>query len=128
MIEYGFKKQVNRPFQEALELTMAELARQGFGVLTTIDVKAKFKEKLNVDFDNYTILGACHPPSAYEAIGKEVDIGLLLPCNVIVYEKENSTYVSIIKPSVAMQVASNESLKDLAEDVEGRLKKVLDSL
>jgi uncharacterized protein (DUF302 family) len=86
---YGYKKQVNTSFEEALQRTKEELQKEGFGVLTEIDVKATLKKKLDVDYDNYLILGACNPPFAYQSLQAEKDIGLLLlPCNVIAYEDE----------------------------------------
>ncbi len=128
MIDYGFTKEIDRPFEEAVEVVTEELKKDGFGILTTIDVKDKFKEKLNIDFKKYVILGACNPPSAHEAILAEENIGLMLPCNVIVYEKENKTVISIIKPAVAMEMIDNEELKQIAEEVETKLKNVFDSI
>jgi uncharacterized protein (DUF302 family) len=107
MIAYGFSKQVDAPFEKAAEDVTARLKDQGFGILTTIDVKAKFKEKLGIDFKKYVILGACNPASAHKAILAEEDVGLLLPCNVIVCEKDGGTAVSIIKPTVAMQMVDH---------------------
>lgn len=128
MINYGFTKELGIPFAAAVEAVTGALKKEGFGILTTIDVRAKFKEKLGVDFPNYVILGACNPPSAHKAILAEANIGLMLPCNVIVYEGSGKTMVGIIKPTVAMGMIDNESLKPLALEVEARLKKVCDSL
>ena len=128
MIDYGFTKEIDRPFEEAVEVVTEELKKEGFGILTTIDVKDKFKEKLNIDFKKYVILGACNPPSAHEAILAEENIGLMLPCNVIVYEKENKTVISIIKPAVAMEMIDNEELKQIAKKVETKLHNVFDSI
>ncbi len=125
---YGYKKQVNTSFEEALQRTRGELHQEGFGVLTEIDVKATLKKKLNVDYDNYLILGACNPPFAYQALQAEQDIGLLLPCNVIVYEHEGRTFVSAILPTVAMGMVKNEKLRSLAGQVEQKLKKVVDNI
>ena len=111
-----------------LDMVVDELKREGFGVLTRIDVSAKFKEKLGIDFGKYEILGVCHPASAHEAILAESDIGLMLPCNVIVYEEENRTVMSMIKPTVAMQMINNAELKRVAENVEKKLKRVFDSI
>ena len=127
-ISYGFTKEIDRPFEEAVEVVTEELKKEGFGILTTIDVKEKFKEKLGIDFKKYVILGACNPPSAHEAILVEENIGLMLPCNVIVYEKENKTVISIIKPAVAMEMIDNEELKQIAEEVETKLKNIFDSI
>ena len=125
---YGYKKQVNLSYEEAIDRTIDGLNKEGFGVLTEIDVKATLKKKLDVDFDKYLILGACNPPMAYKALSLERDIGLMLPCNVIVYEKDNAVYVSAILPSVAMGMIKNDKLKCVAEEVEKKLKKVVDSL
>ena len=95
---YGFKKETNLNYEKAIDHVKAELQKEGFGVLTEIDVKATLKKKLDVDYDKYIILGACNPEFAYQALQAETDIGLLLPCNVIVYEKDNKTVISIIKP------------------------------
>lgn len=126
--KYGYKRKVVLPFTEAVEKTKAELAKEGFGVLTEIDVKATLKKKIGVDFENYLILGACSPASAYEVLKAEKDIGLLLPCNVIVYEENEVVYVSAIVPTVAMSVVQNESLAHIAVEVEERLKKVVNAI
>lgn len=128
MINYGFVKELETPFDEAVAAVTEALKKEGFGVLTTIDVREKFKEKLNVEFRKYVILGACNPPSAFRAIKAEENIGLLLPCNVIVYDKVGRTGVAIIKPTVAMGMIDNPELKPLALEVEARLKNVFDSL
>ena len=125
---YGYKKKVNATFDEALQRTKEELQKEGFGVLTEIDVKAILQKKLNVEFDNYMILGACNPPFAYQALEAEKDIGLLLPCNVIVYEHKGKTFVSAILPTVAMSMVDNEKLRGIAIQVEQKLKKVVDSI
>ncbi|HUS98802.1 MAG TPA: DUF302 domain-containing protein [Candidatus Thermoplasmatota archaeon] len=128
MISYGFTKEVDVPFEEVIELVSEELKKEGFGILTTIDVKEKFKEKLDIDFKKYVILGACHPSSAHKAILFEENIGLMLPCNVIVYEQGNGTAISIIKPSVAMQMIDNNELKKVADTIETKLKHVFDTI
>ncbi|UCD86153.1 MAG: DUF302 domain-containing protein [Deltaproteobacteria bacterium] len=127
-MDYGFTKEIDRPFEETVDVVTEVLKKEGFGILTTIDVKEKFKEKLGIDFKKYVILGACHPPSAHQAILAEENIGLMLPCNVIVYEKGNKTVVSIIRPMAAMQMIDNEGLKQIAEDVEKKLKNVFDTM
>ena len=109
-------------------MVIEELKKEGFGVLTEIDIQAKLKEKLGIDFKKYVILGACNPPSAHQAILAEEDIGLMLPCNVIVYEKGNKTVLSIIRPKVAMQMIANPALQSIAENVEVKLKKVFDAV
>ncbi|MFC1998873.1 DUF302 domain-containing protein [Chloroflexota bacterium] len=125
---YGYKRELTAPYEEVVQKTVDELKKEGFGVLTEIDVKATLKKKLNVDFDRYVILGACNPPFAYQSLQAEMDIGLLLPCNVIVYEQGGKTHVSAILPTVAMNMVQNEGLRDIAEQVEGKLKKVIDSI
>ena len=97
-------------------------------MLTEIDIKNTLKNKLNVDMENYTILGACHPPSAYQSIQSEIEIGLMLPCNVIVYQKNDAVFVSAIMPTVAMGMIENNKLETVALDIEKRLKLVIDSL
>jgi uncharacterized protein (DUF302 family) len=128
MISYGFKKEISLAFEKAEEVITEELKKQGFGILTRIDVKEKFKEKLGIDFPNYVILGACNPPYAHKAIQAEEDIGLLLPCNVVVYEKDGKTILVIIKPSTAMGMVDNPGLKQTALEVETKLKQVFDSI
>jgi uncharacterized protein (DUF302 family) len=125
MIAYGFRKQLDAPFEKVVEDVTVRLKEQGFGVLTTIDVQAKFKEKLGIDFEKYVILGACNPANAHKAIQAEQDIGLLLPCNVIVYEKQGGTVVAVIRPTVAMQMVDNPALKVIAEEVEAKLQNVV---
>ena len=103
--------------------------KEGFGVLTEIDVKATLKKKLDVDFRNYRILGACNPPFAYQALQAEAQIGLMLPCNVVVQENENGrTIVSAIDPLASMQAVENESLGEVAEQVRAKLQKVIESI
>lgn len=125
---YGYSKKVGVAFKEAIENTKQALKSEGFGVLTEIDIKDTLKNKINVDMNNYTILGACHPPSAYQSIQSEIEIGLMLPCNVIVYQKNNDVYVSAIKPSIAMGMIENNELGEVASDIENRLKAVIDNL
>jgi uncharacterized protein (DUF302 family) len=125
---YGYKKQVALSYADAVRKTREELQKEGFGVLTEIDVRATLKKKLNVDFDNYIILGACNPPFAYKSLQAEKDIGLLLPCNVIVYETGGQTFVSAILPTEAMSMVRNDSLRDIAVQVEAKLKKVIDNV
>jgi uncharacterized protein (DUF302 family) len=128
MISYGFKKEVDLTFDRAMEVVTEEMKKRGFGVLTKIDLKEKFKEKLDIEFPNYVILGACNPPLAHKAVLAEEDVGLLLPCNVIVYDKEGKTVVAIIRPSTAMGMIGNEALKQIATQVEAKLKEVFDSI
>ena len=128
MIPYGFTKEIDASFEEAITKVTNELKKEGFGILTQIDVAEKFKEKLGIDFGKYIILGACNPPSAHKAILVEENIGLMLPCNVVIYERQNKTVVSIIKPKVAMKMIGNVELDKIASTIEKKLKKVFDSI
>jgi len=128
MINYGFTKELDLPFEKVKERVTEELKKEGFGILTEIDVKEKLKEKLGIDFKKYVILGACNPPNAHKSILAEENIGLMLPCNVIVYEKNEKTVLSFIKPTVAMGMIDNNPLRAIAEEVEAKLKKVFDSV
>ena len=128
MINYGFKKTLDMPFDAAVAAAMEKLKDHGFGVLTTIDIQDKLKEKLGVDYHRYTILGACHPPSAHKALLAEPDIGLMLPCNVILYEQGAGTVLAAIKPSAAMSMIDNPSLRDTARDVEAKLQEFFDAM
>jgi uncharacterized protein (DUF302 family) len=125
---YGYKKQVNLPYDKAVAKVREELAKEGFGVLTEIDVKATLKKKLNVEFDDYIILGACNPPFAYQALQMVKDVGLMMPCNVIVFTDKGKTFVEAVMPTVLMGLIGNEKLKPTAEQIEGKLKKVVDSI
>jgi uncharacterized protein (DUF302 family) len=124
---YGYKKETVLSYEQAVEKAREELKKEGFGVLTEIDVKATLKKKLDVDYDKYVILGACNPPFAYKALQAEKDIGLLLPCNVIVYEHDGKVFVSAILPTVAMGMIDNPGLTEIAEQVEQKLKKAIDN-
>jgi uncharacterized protein (DUF302 family) len=127
-MEYGYGKQVGLSYEDAVKKTRDELQKEGFGVLTEIDVRATLKKKMDVDFGNYIILGACNPPFAFQALKAEREIGLLLPCNVIVYENGGATTVSAMLPTVAMNMVENENLREVAEQVEAKLKKVVDGI
>ncbi len=124
-MKYGISKTTNLAFSEAIEKATEELKKEGFGVLTTIDVKDTMKKKLNVDFSNYTILGACNPPFAYQALKAEEEIGLLLPCNVIVYEKEGKTTVAAFDPTTMSAIVDNSGLEPVAREVKTRLERVI---
>ncbi len=125
-MSYGFKKQVDLTFDEAVLKVRTELSKEGFGILTEIDVKSTLKKKLDVDYENYLILGACNPPFAYQAFEAEKEIGLLLPCNLIVYVDNGKIYVSAINPLEAMYVVENKKLKEVAKKVKEKLKRVID--
>ena len=124
---YSYKKQVELSFEEAVEKTREELKKEGFGILTEIDVKATLKKKLDVDYDDYIILGACNPAFAHKALQTEKEVGLMLPCNVIIYKQDDKVFVSSILPAKTMSIIDNSSLKAIAEEVEEKLKKVVDS-
>ena len=128
MINYGFTKKLNIPFDKVIETVTKKLLDEAFGILTKIDVKKKFREKLGIEFARYVILGACNPANAHKAILAESDIGLMLPCNVIVYEKDNKTIISVIKPTVAMQMVDNKDLQKIATTIEAKLSKVISFL
>ena len=128
-MSYYFSKTVKVPFEEAINTVTEELKKEGFGVLTTIDVKATLKKKLDVDFKNYKILGACNPPFAYQALQLEDKIGIMLPCNVIVQEHaDGHVEVAAVDPIASMQAVDNPKLGDVAVQVQAKLKKVIDSL
>ena len=128
-MSYYFSKTLNAPFDEAVERVTEELKKEGFGILTDIDVKATLKKKLDVDFKKYRILGACNPPFAYRALQKEDKIGTMLPCNVIVQEQtEGSVEVSAIDPVASMQAIRNPELHDIAQQIQAKLKTVIESL
>ena len=125
--DYGIVKHVALPYDKAVERVISLLKDEGFGVLTEIDIKAKFLEKLGVDFRKYVILGACNPPLAYRALQSEPFVGLLLPCNVVVWEeREGECVVAAIDPDIMAQVVGdNPVMKAVAHDAKKRLQKAL---
>ena len=126
---YSYHRDLSIPFKAAVERIYLTLKDQGFGVLTEIDLKDKFKEKLNVDFRPYKILGACNPTFAHRALTAAPEVGLLLPCNVTVVQMDDDLIqVSVVDPSVMMSVVPNDSLKQIAQEVRERLQRVLKSL
>ncbi len=128
-MEYYFDKTVGLPFDEAVVKVESELKKEGFGVLTEIDVQATLKKKLDVDFRKYKILGACNPHFAYQALQAEEMIGVMLPCNVIVQEKVGGKVsVAAIDPVASMEKTHNEQLRALAVQVRDKLRKVITSL
>jgi uncharacterized protein (DUF302 family) len=127
-MQYGFSKTVDISYEQAIEKVTAELKKEGFGVLTFIDVKETLKQKINVDFKKYAILGACNPPIAHRALQEEEQLGLLLPCNVIVYEKDGKTHVSIFDPMVMTWILENDQMKPIATEVQERLQRVFKAI
>lgn len=126
---YYFNKTLRTSFDEAVKKVTEELKKEGFGILTEIDVKETMKKKLNVDFRKYKILGACNPPFAHKALELEDKIGTMLPCNVIVQETaEGQTEVAAIDPVASMQAVENPKLTKVADEVRGKLKRVIDNL
>ncbi len=126
---YGFSKTVDLGFQEAIEKVTEELQKEGFGILTEIDVQATLKKKLDVDFKPYKILGACNPPNAYKALQSEEQIGLMLPCNVIVYVNDDGkTVVAAVDPIASMQTVANSELNEVAITVQYKLKNVVNNI
>ena len=125
--QYSIRKVVALPYEKAVEKAKEALAQQGFGVLSEIDMKAKLKEKLNVDYKRYVILGACNPPLAYKALQADPEIGLLLPCNVIVYETgSDESVVSAVDPdSMLGIVGDNPAVAEVARDARQRLEKAI---
>jgi uncharacterized protein (DUF302 family) len=124
-MRYGTTKEVSMPFDKAVEKVTEELKKEGFGVLTTIDVKETLKKKLDVDVPRYLILGACNPPFAYKSLQIEEEIGLLLPCNVIVYEKDGKTRVGAFDPMIMSVVIENNEMVPIALEVKARLDRVI---
>ncbi|MEK6196904.1 MAG: DUF302 domain-containing protein [Desulfobacterales bacterium] len=128
-MQYYFNKIVEMTFEETIDKVTEELKKEGFGVLTEIDVKAALKKKIDVDFRKYRILGACNPSYAYKALLAEDKIGTMLPCNVIVQEREDGKIeVAAIDPIASMQAVENESLGGIAVEVHAKLKKVIENM
>jgi uncharacterized protein (DUF302 family) len=122
--QVGLQAFLNMPYETALEQVTLALKDEGFGVLTEIDVKATLRQKLDIDFKRYTILGACNPPLAHRALLAEPEIGLLLPCNVIVFEQEEGSIVSIVDPISMLGMVDNPALEPVAEEAHARLSRV----
>ncbi len=128
-MSYHFSKTVSVPFDEAIEQVTEALKENGFGVLTTIDVKTTLKNKIDVDFRPYTILGACNPKFAYQALQSEDKIGAMLPCNVVVQQTDDGRVeVSAVDPVASMQAIENPALGSIAKQVQGLLKATIENL
>ena len=128
-MKYYFEKTLNTDFETAVSKTVEALKKEGFGVLSEIDIHEKLKEKLNVDFRKYKILGACNPPSVYKALQLEDKVGLMLPCNVIVQELTNNVVeVAAINPVASMMAIENQNLAGIAGEIKEKLERVIASL
>ncbi len=128
MSDIGFQVRLNVSYDEAVQRATAALKEEGFGVLTTIDVKETLKQKLNADFRRYVILGACNPSLAHRALNADLDVGLLLPCNVIVYEQDGGAVVSLVDPLVMLGVMANPAVEPIANEAREKLQRVADKL
>lgn len=127
--QYGIRRKVSMPYAKAVARVRETLQAEGFGVLTEIDIREKLREKLGVDFRRYIILGACNPPLAHRALQAEPEIGLVLPCNVIVYEEgDQQSVVAAFDPEVMLGVVDNAQLREIAADAKKRLTKAVDSV
>jgi uncharacterized protein (DUF302 family) len=124
-MKYGFSKRTVLSFENAIAKVTEELKKEGFGILTTIDVQETMKKKLDIDFPKYVILGACNPPFAHKALQAEEELGLLLPCNLIVYEKEGKTNVAAFDPMVMTKIVENSAILPIAQEMRTRLERVI---
>ena len=127
-LKYGHVRAVALSFDEALTCMEAALKVEGFGVLCQIDIQAKLREKLGVEFPRYIILGACNPPLAHQALSQEINLGLLLPCNAIVYEKDGQVWAGAVDAASMLSVVGNPEMNPMAEDVNRKLRRAVDSL
>lgn len=125
---HGLRAKLDMSYEAAVERTTAALKEEGFGILTEIDVKATLKEKLDADFRKYVILGACNPSLAHRALSTDLEIGLFLPCNVIVYEEDGGSVVSIVDPLLMLDVMENPDLDPVAQEARARLQWVVEAL
>ena len=129
MMKYYFSKTLNEDFESVIDKVTEELKKEGFGILTEIDVKETLKKKLDVDFKKYRILGACNPPYAHKALEAEDKIGTMLPCNVIVQQiDDNNVEVAAINPIASMQAVENEELNEVAQEIKSKLEEIVDRL
>ena len=126
--EYGDVRTTELSFEEAVAQLEVSLKKQGFGVLCQIDLQAKLKEKLGIEFSRYVILGACNPPLAHEALQQDINLGLLLPCNAVVYERSGQVHVGVIDAVRMLSVADNPEMEELAREVNEKLRRALDSV
>ncbi len=127
--EYAFSTVLNTSYEDAISKVTDALKEEGFGVLTEIDVKSTLKKKLDVDFRKYMILGVCNPPYAFRTLQTDLDVGLLLPCNVIVYETDDKkAYISALNPVSALEVIKSKELRKIAMEVSEKLKRVVEKV
>jgi uncharacterized protein (DUF302 family) len=126
--EYGYVVRVDLPFEDAVARMEAGLKNEGFGVLCKIDIQAKLKEKLGVEFPRYVILGACNPPLAYQALQEEINLGLLLPCNAVVYERNGQVHVGVVDAEKMLSVVGNPGMEPMARDVNRKLRSVVNKI
>lgn len=126
--DYGLRRTVELSFGDAVERIKSALKDEGFGVLTEIDIKAKFKEKLDKDFGEYVILGACNPGFAFQSLGIEIDLGLLLPCNAVVYERNGKIVIGLIDAEKMLGLTGRSELANMAKEVNSRLERALASV
>lgn len=128
VIAYGYKTHVAQPYDQTVARVKEELKNEGFGVLSEIDVQEKLKEKIGAEFRHYVILGACNPQLAYQALQEELDIGLMLPCNVVVYEDNDGCTVAIARPDRMAESAENTGLLPIAAAADKKLRRAIDRL
>ncbi len=126
--KFAYRAELNISFEKAKEKVTSALKEEGFGVLTEIDMQTTLKKKLDIEFRQYVILGACNPPLAYQSLNIQLNVGLLLPCNVIVYEEGGGSVIEILNPIIMMDVADNPDLVPVAQDAQERLLRVINKL
>lgn len=126
--DYAFRARLEVPYEEALKVLEAALKTEGFGILTSVDMRATLKEKLNAEFRKYSILGVCNPPLAQRALASDLEAGLMLPCTIVVYEEDGSSTVSIADPMAVVELLRNPTLRPIAEEAQVKLKRVLEAL
>jgi uncharacterized protein (DUF302 family) len=127
-MNYSYTKQTELTFENTVEKVKETLAEEGFGVLTTVDVQTTLKKKIGINIGRYLILGACNPAIAHQALQMEYEIGLLLPCNIIIYEKGAQVFVSVIIPTVALGIVEKEGLLEIAQKAEVKLKQAINNI
>jgi uncharacterized protein (DUF302 family) len=125
-IEYGYLQNARLPFDQAVDRMEGALKAEGFGVLCQIDIQGKLKEKLGIEFPRYVILGACNPPLAYQALQKEINLGLLLPCNAVVYEQDGEVTVGVVDAAKMLSVVGNPEMEKMAQQVNEKLRRAVD--